>query len=547
MQTFRDYKIDLSDFTGQRTTTCPECSHTRKKKNDKCLSVNGDKGIWHCHHCGWAGSLLVATREPLKIAKTDLPPKVIDWFKSRGITEEALSDNRVGHAIEYMPQIEKEISVIAFQYYHGDTLINTKYRDGKKNFKLVKGATKIVYGINDIWDYDEIIIVEGEIDKLSLYSVGIRNACSVPNGAPAPNTKDFSGTFTYLESIEKPLKNAKKVILAVDNDAPGRKLAEELGRRIGREKCYTVDYPEGCKDVNDVLMKHGEVGLKKIMNNPLPIPVKGIFSVGSLRNEIEQLYKTGLKSGLSTGFDQLNMYYTVRSGEMTIVTGIPSHGKSTFMDNLMVNMYVKHEWKFGVFSPENLPLERHASRLLEIITELPFVSSFSERMTKEDMSSAIDHLNDAVHFVMPDEGDISIDSILELARVLVFRDGINGLIIDPWNEIEHERPKALSETEYISMALSKIRRFARTNDVHVWVLAHPTKLRKEDDGSYPVPTPYDISGSANFRNKADNCFAIHRNFETNESSIHVQKIRFREVGMIGSAKLSFNRESGTYS
>ncbi|NQV38204.1 MAG: toprim domain-containing protein [Candidatus Marinimicrobia bacterium] len=546
MQTYRDYGIDLPEFVGQKTVLCPECSHTRKKQNEKCLSVNGDRGVWNCHHCGWTGSLLVATKEPLKLAKTDLPVKVVEWFKSRCITEEALIDNKVGHAIEYMPQIEKEISVIAFQYFDGSTLVNTKYRDGNKNFKLVKGANKIVYGINDIWDYDEIIIVEGEMDKLALYSIGIRNACSVPNGAPSINTKDFTNSLNYLESIEKPLSKAKKVILATDDDAPGRKLAEELGRRIGREKCYTIKYPDGCKDVNDVLMKHGAGEVRKTIEANSPIPVKGIFSIGSLSSAIESLYDTGLAKGLSTGYEKLDKYYTVRAGEMTIVTGIPSHGKSTFMDNMAMKMNLSHGWKFGIFSPENLPLERHASRFIELLTDEPFISSFYDKITIDEMRSAIDYLKNEIHFLMPEEGDITIDRILELARILVFRDGINGLIIDPWNEIEHERPHGLSETEYVSQALSKIRRFARMNDVHVWVLAHPTKLRKEENGEYPVPTPYDISGSANWKNKADNCFAIHRDFATNESTVHIQKIRFREIGMIGSATFTYNGKCGTY-
>ena len=144
----------------------------------------------------------------------------------------------------------------------------------------------------------------------------------------------------------------------------------------------------------------------------------------------------------------------------------------------------------------------------------------------------------------------SLDAILNKAKTLIFRHGINGLIIDPWNEIEHFRPNNLSETEYISMALSKIRRFARVYNVHVWVVAHPAKIRKDPKtGNYPVPTPYDISGSAHWRNKADNCITVFRNFKEKAKDhvdIYIQKIRFKEIGRIGDLTLRYDTKDSNY-
>lgn len=144
---------------------------------------------------------------------------------------------------------------------------------------------------------------------------------------------------------------------------------------------------------------------------------------------------------------------------------------------------------------------------------------------------------------------MTVDGVLKLAKALVFRKGIRGLVIDPWNELDHSRPSNLSETEYISQALTKIRRFARTHEVHVWLVAHPTKLPKQTDGKYPVPTPYDVSGSANWRNKADNCLTVWRDLSephSREVQIHVQKIRFKEVGQIGMARLNYDILTGRY-
>src|SRR5262249_8516738 len=107
-----------------------------------------------------------------------------------------------------------------------------------------------------------------------------------------------------------------------------------------------------------------------------------------------------------------------------------------------------------------------------------------------------------------------------------------GVVIDPWNELEHMRPQWMSETEYISESLSRIRRFARTYNCHVWVVAHPRILQRDKDGKRPVPTPYDVSGSAHWYNKADNCITVWRDVasDSKKAQIHIQKVRFKHVG-----------------
>jgi len=150
-------------------------------------------------------------------------------------------------------------------------------------------------------------------------------------------------------------------------------------------------------------------------------------------------------------------------------------------------------------------------------------------------------------FIAP-EDSLTIPALLHTAKQLVARHGIRGLIIDPWNEFDHQRGTA-TETEYISTSLTQIRRFARTYGVHVWLVAHPQKLYRKDDGSYPVPTPYDISGSAHWRNKADNCLTVWRDENDPEAPVrlYVQKIRFREIGKIGMVPLHWSKINGRYS
>ncbi|MEW6710414.1 MAG: DnaB-like helicase C-terminal domain-containing protein, partial [Candidatus Riflebacteria bacterium] len=165
------------------------------------------------------------------------------------------------------------------------------------------------------------------------------------------------------------------------------------------------------------------------------------------------------------------------------------------------------------------------------------------------LNQFIEEARDRFVFILPETP--TIDDILNRARIEVQRNGINGLVIDPWNEIEHSRPKNLTETEYISESLRKMRTFARQNRIHLWIVAHPTKLSKslknDNKNQYEIPTPYDIAGSANWRNKADNCVTVYRNAIDGEPvDVHIQKIRFKNTGKVGTVRFNYSLATGMY-
>jgi twinkle protein len=485
---------------------------------------------------------------PTRKIEVNIPQKAMDWFKGRGISKEVVSRNKIGYGKIYMPQVGEEVNAIQFPYYDGNEIINIKSRDGNKNFRMEKNARRVLYGLNDILK-EKTVIVEGEIDKLSCEMAGFRNTISVPDGAPSANTKNYSSKFSFLEAAEDLLSSVKLFIIAVDNDEPGVRLKDELVRRFGAERCEYVEWPEGCKDANDVLQSYGKELLSEILNDTKPVPVDGIFSVGDFQQQILDIYKYGFEKGNSTGWGNIDKNYTVRAGEWSVVTGIPGHGKSEWLDALTMNMAVNHGWSIGMCSLENLPVERHFAKIAEKYIGLPFQETMStQRMSIEQLEDGIAWAKDHYFFLMPKEDDLSVDGVLSLCKVLVYRHGINGIVIDPWNELDHSWSNDTSETKYISSALSKIRRFARKHRVHVWVVAHPTKMKKED-GKYPPPTPYDISGSAHWRNKADNAITVHRPTFDNihkEVDIYVQKVRFKEVGRVGKQTLVYDYITGRY-
>lgn len=562
MKTFNDFRIEVpASASGEFYTTCPQCSGERKKKLAKCLSVNVNEGVWFCHHCSWAGSLKTraetwreshwrkpAWRQPPDRPKSNLPQKVIDWFAGRGITLPVLERHQVDYCRVYMPQLEDEVDAIAFPYFRSGQLVNRKYRDGRKNFRMDGGAERILYGLDDVGD--TLVWVEGEIDKLSLAVAGFKSCVSVPDGAPAVGTKDYSSKFTFLDSAEAILANVKKHIIAVDADGPGRVLEDELARRLGRAKCWRVEWPEGRKDANEVLQRFGAEGVKWAVEHAEPFPIEGVFGSLGESQKIYALYRNGLEKGQPTGWKNLDRHYTVRAGEFTVVTGIPGHGKSNWLDALLVNLAKAHGWSFALFSPENQPIEDHMSRIIEKFTGLPFSDGPTPRMSEGDLQHGIQWVDEHFAWVLPDdEKNWQMDWILERVRDLVFRKGIRGVVIDPWNELEAQRKPGESETDYISRTLRTTRQFARQTGIHVWVVVHPQKLYRSDDGKYPVPTMYDCAGSAHWRNKADNGLCIWRdvaNEDARDVQIHVQKIRFRQIGKPGVVKLYYDAPIGAY-
>ena len=552
---YQDYGITIPmDAKGQHYTTCPQCSESRKKSNDKCLSLDADRQIWNCHHCHWTGGLKNHIELPSRTSKPSfikpkwkskdsLPENVIKYFEERGISEATLKSNDIQFAAEiYFPQVKDKLGAICFPYKRKNEIINVKYRSGEKHFKQEQGAEKIFYGLDDIDSNDHtLIITEGEIDKISFDQIGYNFTVSVPDGAPAPGTKNFKAKFEYLENCKSEIAHITDFILAVDNDPAGKTLEYELARRLGFEKCYKVTYPEDCKDANEVLVKHGEKGLHELIGLAKPFPVLGVNGIDDLHSELVNLYQNGFDRVYGTGWKSVDECYKVRPGEMTILTGYTGHGKSEFLDALLVNLAQHHNWSFGVCSLENLPYERQVIKLVEKVSGKPFFTNRGERINEAELSDAESFLQQHFYFINPDT--IEIDEILEIGKALIFRHGIQGLIIDPYNELDHKHPPGMAETEYVSLFLSKVRRFARLNDIAVWVVAHPTKPIK--DKTMKAPNAYDISGSANWANKADNALSVFRG-QDNEVQIHVTKIRFKEIGHIGRVDLKYENKSGRY-
>jgi twinkle protein len=558
MKDWADTGIDLRGKAGgEIKTTCPRCSSARKKKNYPCLNVNIDEGVWHCWHCGWAGSLkqgeyqrpnfTKAYRKPDYVSQAKpLPDKAQDWFAKRGITQAVLQRNMVATGSAYFPQCEEERGCVMFPYRRRGEVINVKYRTFDKLFRMEGGCERVLYGLDDIGD--RLVWVEGEIDKLSVEVAGITSCVSVPDGAPAPDSKSYESKFDFLEAPE--IARAAQHVIAVDSDAPGMRLRDELIRRLGPERCRIVDWPDGCKDANDVLTQLGVDVLIDCLNSARELPIVGAHDVVDYMDDIQRLYREGVPKGVSTGWPSIDEHYNVRPGDVTVVTGAPNSGKSEWLDALMVNIANLHGWRFGVYSPEQGSPAEHVAKLAEKRTGKPFNPGKADRISPAGLDQALTWLGDHFTWIAPDEPCLT--ALLNVAGQLVLRRGVRGLVFDPWNEIEHSRPRDQTETEYVGESLRQVRQFAKAHQVHVWIVAHPQKLQKDPkSGQYPVAGPYEISGSANWHNKPDVCISVWRKRGPDVSDgmvdIHVQKVRSKYVGRLGMAQLKWSALTGRYS
>jgi twinkle protein len=271
------------------------------------------------------------------------------------------------------------------------------------------------------------------------------------------------------------------------------------------------------------------------------------LSFGDLEPALLELYETGLQPGVSTGWTSLDAYYTIKPGLVTVVTGIPHSGKSPFVNAMALHCVVAHGWRVAISSPEHLPYENLAARLLEqFYKTLSFSAGTQLRMTRTQLMQAVDALDHRCWFLPSSQQEATIPNLLTRCQPLL-DEGLQGLVIDPYGDFEHRRPPGMTETEYVSGLLSTLRDWARTHLVHLWIVAHPTKMPKQDDGSYAVVKPYDISGSAAWFNKPDVNLSVYRDeAHPTLTQIHIQKVKFREVGHKGTATLRHDAWTGTF-
>ena len=549
--------VDRASFNDTTRVACPYCSPDRKKSNIKDMTLTRKPDgavVYHCHHCSANGSVQPKERQlsvvPQKniITSNKLQASHYEYLESRGISPQTADKMKLFAADKFFSRLNKSCEAIGFPYYRGGALVSAKYRSfPEKDFTQEAGGAHDFFGIDEVTKGEPIVIVEGEIDCLTLIECGFTNVVSVPSGAPIKVADgkvlpSEDKRFSYVWNAREILDSAPYVILATDQDTAGQALAEELARRIGKDRCRLAKFDK--KDLNEVhLNDPSRTGaIKDILDHATPYPVAGLSEAGMFYERLNDLYSKGTGKGFSTGYASVDNIYTVAPSQLTVVTGYPSSGKSNFVDQIMVNLAKQSDWKFAVCSFENQP-EIHISRLMEIYTNKRFFDG-RDRMSEQEKEDAFKWVNE--HFLFIDtngEEPSTLDSILDRARVAVKRMGVRGLVIDPYNYIELQREN-MTETDAISKMLTRVQAFIKSHDVHCWFIAHPSKIQRSGV-EQPRPDGMSISGSMAWWAKTDCGLTVHRTDHAVE--IAVWKCRYRWVGQQGETTMTYNKVSGSYS
>ena len=555
--TFEQAGINTQGQTGQLKLLCPRCSHLRTKNPDEpCLSVNTETGVWNCHHCHWTGGngeykkLSYAERSYVLPTYTGwgLSSEAIDYFQKRGISSGTLELNQIGGKItKFSQKDEKEMLVMAFPYIK-DRIVNVQYRAEDKRFKMTKDAEVGMWGFQNLVSdgqvmYDRLFITEGMIDALSLYEVGYQNSMSVPNGSPfeEEGAKPKNPSLDFLEDPDfvNLLSQVKEVVLVMDSDYQGRRLRDELAIKIGLERCYKIQYPNGCKDANDVLVKFGQDELIKCLLNLIPM-VSGLCSVTELEDSLMQYYNEGLKGGLPTGIEELDSIFSIGTGQLITVTGTPESYKSVLMDNIIVNTARLHGTKSAIFSPESNPIQMHIGRLCSIHNGLPFGKAGDpNRMPYQEFRKSWEWINKHLVFIQPSSN--TLREIIALWETSILLNDTQHFFLDPYGKLKGDKT---NERQFANQVLNELGEFCVRRNKTVFLVAHSTKMllepkrykdQPDEEREYAKVNPYDICGSSDFYNSSD-CILSAKRSRFNKKSpptIFVDKSKLWHIAKSG--------------
>lgn len=465
-------------------------------------------------------------------------------------TTEALE--RRGLDVELMASLGVDGSVklrgddcIAIPYRLDGKVVNNKYRLVEKteglSFMQDSGGVKCFWNIDVLADTtladQPLIITEGEFDAIAAIQSGFARVMSVPDGAPSEQQgEDDSGAkYSYVRDARDKLRDVREIILATDSDGPGVNLLNDLAIRLGKHRCKWVKYPKGCKDLNDALKLYGPKGVKATIERAEWMKVEGVYRMSDLPPAPDfRAYPSGM--------DGMDEHYKVRMCDFSLVTGIPSHGKSSWVNDWACRFVAKYGWTVAFGSFEQHPQIDHRRNLRRWFCRNPVA-----QLSAEETMAADAWIDKHFVFIVPNEDeDADLEWVLGRCAAAVTQYGAKIVVIDPWNELDHIRPSDMSLTEYVGFAIKQFKKFARKYQIHLIVVAHPAKMRKNEDGQYPIPSPYDVSDSAHWYNKPDVCVVVHRQGES-ETLIRVAKSRYHDIiGKPGDEIFLFNTYQGRY-
>ncbi len=461
------------------------------------------------------------------------------WLEDRGIPCEL--------AVKF--ELHSNGRALGFPYRHADNApAFVKWRGPEKKFWIEpSGAILMPWLLDRLSDdtCDTLIWTEGEIDALSFLTAGASCVVSVPNGALSRRGEgDINPgddpAFAYLwrdGALRPELARFKRHVLATDADSPGQVLRDELAVRLGRKACWFVMYPAGCKDANDVLRQSGASGVQQLLAGARPMVPDQLVRFSDIPQS------SGIS--LSSGWGSIDQHLMFSLPEVCVISGPPNHGKSQFSLALVANLARVHGMRIAILQFED-DVDRHRDDLGR------YARAWQSSEGKSITTAPDTWIDQMFVTIQPPEDieqaeDKTLDWLKDRIHEAATRHGCRVVLIDPWNEIEHAWGGTETETSYTGKALRHLRALARTYQLLILIVTHPSKAGglKTDAAEMSL---YDISGSAHWANKPDHGILIFRPKDTDETVVNIAKCRdFRKRGMPGSVRMRFNPKNATFS
>lgn len=532
-------------FGREERVRCIFCADSRKAihKHDKTMSMvrHTDRIVYNCWHCNEAGAVpteqrqqsreIVVSKPLVKEDFRNINAEQVTWVKERHLSRATIEElGIVGHSYG-----------IAFPYDVENVLSGYKVRNVHDKTFIIQGKIGGLFLLNRIQG-DTLIITEGEVDAASFWEAGIKTAASIPHGALDPNSRalrngEDTPKLSFLHEVSEKLQQFTKIILCLDNDANGRATQAEIARRIGKVRCWEIVWPDGCKDANDVLVRHGARALQDMISAAKPMEIPGLHDASHFRTDLLRMRDGHLSKGYSTGLASIDELFTISPGNWTCVTGHPGSGKSEFVDQVHINLVEKYGWNIAYCSPEN-PGYVHVSKLIEKRARKRFHPHMKNRMSEQELEDGYNWVNEHFQF-LTDENAITIDSVLERLTAAVMRRGVKAVCIDPFNYIS--LPGKKRDDIEISDMLSSVGLWCKSHETHCFFIAHPKKTPFD-----VIPKGFDIAGAAAWWAKADFGLTIHRPDQGLFVEAHCWKVRHAHLGMCGSREIGYNSQTASY-
>jgi len=488
--------------------------------------------------------------EPLENASTangnsglKLTAKALEWFKDRGIGEKTLKEMGVGSGMAVFGDIKTEAAI--FNYYRDGLVVNYKARAfDEKLYKQKKGGEQCFYGLEAVLrgSRDVVYITEGEMDALSLIECGVpkNQVLSVPNGAPPERVadKENSAKYQYVYSaLDEGLNDVKKFILAVDSDEKGDNLREDLAEILGTVKCSYINWPD--KDANEHLMQYGpERLLDFVLNKSIPCPVIGLYSLSEIPEpEPMELW--------NPGFYEWENKVKFSPKMFSVATGWPGHGKTMLMMQLWYQMAKSYDFSFAVFSAETRVKPHHRRNFRRWM-----FGKYEDELTEQQIKTADDWTEENVKFISHPNARPTFGWLLDMIEAAHARFNCRAVVIDPWNKLDTQKPRDKTETDWIGECIDDLMDAARGLNMHIQVIAHPSKGEKQFRKDAPALS--DIHGSQHWENRPDQGFAVHRpsvfkdGERQTEAEFYHRKARFEELGYPCMLNMDFELKTGRY-